>query len=409
MSQIKYRDLLGQLSNDEAQRMLRLIQKRRPELISSVGKHYISNISRLVNVMNDIGYRPPKSGPTYKSLKDHLYGRHGPPRPTTEDRRPPPKALMPYETESFVELLNEDPEGAKQLLDEMNATYERQQAMLRDNRKRDDEVLMRRRRVVDAASTGLMDTSRPTIEDKDELQRITDGLLDGNTVDVNKELTQFLNAHGYVHIDTFDSDGDAILLTTPIDMQLFREALPRTGYRPNEVRVDRHTTHTNYYLNRCDNVARIRGLLEDIYDHHRGRPFKIGFDVGYIKENTQPRSTTEDRRPPVSYTRTYPHESQLGRTIPCVIESREQMHTYWHYVYAVMSERTEEHHETSSIRYCAIHTFMFQVTPMGTAGASIKIAGYEYMEKKRSKRVMPDEKYLCMLCAVADFIDADTT
>ena len=399
MSKVRYHDLLSQLSNDEARQMLRLIKRRRPELITTIDERFSKNISQLTKAMNDIGYKPPKSGPTVASLMDHLYRKHGP---------PPPKTPMTYETESFVELLNEDPDGAKQLLDELNATYERQQAMLRDNRKRDDEVLMRRRRVVDAsikksesertntASTGLKDTSRPTIEDKDELQRITDGLLDGNTVDVNKELTQFLNVHGYVHIDTFDSDGDAILLTTPIDMQLFREALPRTGYRPNEVRVDRHTTHTNYYLNRCDDVARIRGLLEDIYDHHRGRPFKIGFDVGYIKENTQE---------PVSYTRTYPHESQLGRTIPCVIESREQMHTYWHYVYAVMSERTEEHHETSSIRYCAIHTFIFQVTPMGTAGASIKIAGYEYMEKKRSKRVMPDEKYLCMLCAVADFMN----
>ena len=217
----------------------------------------------------------------------------------------------------------------------------------------------------------------------------TSGILDGNiNRELNDELTKFIDKHPFAHIEC----NDAVLLFPPLNMEAFKTALRRVSYQPNTIKKEDHNIYLNYYLNKITNLNFIFSSLDTIYEENKAHPFKIGFDCGYVVEDTK--DTT--------YKRTAPNEEAVGRTIPVTITNKSDMDTYKHYVFAAISEKAERTHEHSSQHYCAIHTILFKVTKLGLSGAKITIPGYDFIAKNRYIVTSPNDFNLCMFCALAE-------
>ena len=224
---------------------------------------------------------------------------------------------------------------------------------------------------------------------RDYTLETTNGILNGDiNRELNAELTKFIDKHPFAHIEC----DDAIILFPPLNMEAFKAALRRVSYHPNSIKKEDHNVYLNYYLNKITDLNFIFTSLDTIYDENKAHPFKIGFDCGFVVEDTKD----------ATYKRTAPSEDSVGKTIPVTITNRSDMETYKHYVFSAISEKAERTHEHSSQHYCAIHTILFKVTRLGLSGARITIPGYDFLAKNRYIVTSPNDFNLCMFCALAE-------
>ena len=87
----------------------------------------------------------------------------------------------------------------------------------------------------------------------------------------------------------------------------------------------------------CHNKSNIN--YNNLSSNYKCEPFKIGFDCGYIIEDTKD----------MKYTRKAPNEDEICRTIPTIIQAKLGLETYKHYVCAILSSKTKKIHEKSKL------------------------------------------------------------
>ena len=218
--------------------------------------------------------------------------------------------------------------------------------------------------------------------------KITDGILDGNfSREGNEETVKFIDKHQLVKLHS----DDAIILYPPLDKDKFKDCLRRNTYRKDSLKKEDHDVYTNYYVNRITEIKTIFEALDTIYRENQ-KPFKIGFDCGFVVEDTNE----------MTYTRTAPDELSIGRTIPTIIKNPADLGTYKIYVYAALGRMTCASLNTSSRHYVGCHTIMFQTTRLGRTGARVLIPGYEFLKKNRYIIDYGDDYNLCMFYNMAN-------
>jgi len=394
MSEVKFRDVQYNLFHIEIKRLMSLIKKRYPEKKFDIHDNFLSNCSILKNLLNELGYEV--RGPlVYKDIRAWIIGKTdkqplllGMPEITKiPEITEIPEINIPKATEIKIPEIktSKTSELIEQLMEARKQIDERIKELIQiENVREEIEDIMN----VPASDTPV---ARPQEERYTEyVNEATSGHLKGDiNKDLSPELTKFIDKHKLVHIDNIHSD-DAIILIPPIDRDKFSSSLRRVGYKMNSLKKEDHKIYIDYYINRVTQINIVFDHLDQIFEENKGQAFKIGFDCGFVVENTKD----------VTYKTTAPNSDEVGRSIPVIIKTQEDMNTYKHYVYAAVSEKTERIHENSSNRYCAIHTFMFKVTKLGQSGARILIPGYDFLARNKYIKVMPNLKNLCMLCAM---------
>jgi len=394
VGKVKFRDIQYDLSHNEIKRLLNLIKKRYPEKKFDIHDNFLSNCSILKNLLNELGYEV--RGPlVYKDIRAWIIGKTdkqplllGMPEITKiPEITEIPEINIPKATEIKIPEIktSKTSELIEQLMEARKQIDERIKELIQiENVREEIEDIMN----VPASDTPV---ARPQEERYTEyVNEATSGHLKGDiNKDLSPELTKFIDKHKLVHIDNIHSD-DAIILIPPIDRDKFSSSLRRVGYKMNSLKKEDHKIYIDYYINRVTQINIVFDHLDQIFEENKGQAFKIGFDCGFVVENTKD----------VTYKTTAPNSDEVGRSIPVIIKTQEDMNTYKHYVYTAVSEKTERIHENSSNRYCAIHTFMFKVTKLGQSGARILIPGYDFLARNKYIKVMPNLKNLCMLCAM---------
>jgi len=394
MSEVKFRDVQYNLFHIEIKRLMSLIKKRYPEKKFDIHDNFLSNCSILKNLLNELGYEV--RGPlVYKDIRAWIIGKTdkqplllGMPEITKiPEITEIPEINIPKATEIKIPEIktSKTSELIEQLMEARKQIDERIKELIQiENVREEIEDIMN----VPASDTPV---ARPQEERYTEyVNEATSGHLKGDiNKDLSPELTKFIDKHKLVHIDNIHSD-DAIILIPPIDRDKFSSSLRRVGYKMNSLKKEDHKIYIDYYINRVTQINIVFDHLDQIFEENKGQAFKIGFDCGFVVENTKD----------VTYKTTAPNSDEVGRSIPVIIKTQEDMNTYKHYVYTAVSEKTERIHENSSNRYCAIHTFMFKVTKLGQSGARILIPGYDFLARNKYIKVMPNLKNLCMLCAM---------
>ena len=218
--------------------------------------------------------------------------------------------------------------------------------------------------------------------------KITDGILDGNfSRDGNEETLKYINKHQFVHLRS----DDAIILYEPLDMDKFKACLRKVSYKKDSMKVEDHGIYKNYFVNHITEVKTIFQALDHIFEMCP-KPFKIGFDSGFIVEDTKD----------LTYSRTAPDEFSIGRTIPTIIRTLEDMSMYKHYVYAALGSMTSSSHASSAQHFVGLYTIMFQTTALGKSGARVMIPGYDFLKKNKYIIDYGDEYNLCMFYNMAN-------
>ena len=218
--------------------------------------------------------------------------------------------------------------------------------------------------------------------------KITDGILDGNfSREGNEETVKFIDKHQLVKLHS----DDAIILYTPLDIDKFKDCLRRNSYKKDSLKRDDHGVYTNYFVNRITEVKTIFEALDSIFKQNQ-KPFKIGFDCGFVVEDTKE----------LTYTRTAPDELSIGRTIPTIIKNTADLGTYKLYVYAALGRMTRTALNTSSRHYVGVHTMMFHTTKLGRTGARVLIPGYDFLKKNKYIVDYGDDYNLCMFYNMAN-------
>lgn len=407
VGKVKFRDIQYDLSHNEIKRLLNLIKKRYPEKKFDIHYNFLSNCSRLTELLNELGY---EGDVIYKDIRAWIRAKpHG-----GERLEEPKEGAMPREPEVLLLDIPEIPEIDITEIPEINIpkateikipeikTSKTSELIeqLMEARKQIDERIKEliqienvREEIEDIMNVPASDTpvARPQEERYTEyVNEATSGHLKGDiNKDLSPELTKYIDKHKLVHIDNLYSE-EAIILIPPIDRDKFNASLRRVGYKMNSLKKEDHKIYIDYYINRVTQINIVFDHLDQIFEENKGQAFKIGFDCGFVVENTKD----------ITYKTTAPNSDEVGRSIPVIIKTQEDMNTYKHYVYAAVSEKTERIHENSNNRYCAIHTFLFKVTKLGQSGARILIPGYDFLARNKYIKVMPNLKNLCMLCAM---------
>ena len=412
MSAITHTDL-NKLSHDEIKKLINIFKNDPYNEAVEVKPHYMTNRKTLKDLLNNYDYKS-SEGLTY----DVIYKAFMP-------NTPEPTGLEPkVEDENHKDdEVDERPQG----LSSESEPEEAQSAAVEDllyfpeRRFYDDDInnvyedelqqLLEYREAIDSKIKELQQREQENKEFIDSLMNIpasespiqksheerykahaeeaTDGILNGDiNRDLNKELTKYVDKHPLLHLEC----DDAVLLFPPMNIEAFKRELRRVVYRPNTIKKEDHNIYINYFLNRITEINFIFSSLDQIYEENKARPIKISFDCGFVIEDTQ--NTT--------YKRTAPIDEETGRTVPVIIKNKEDMETYKHYVFSAISEKAEKTHETSSQRFCAIHTMLFKITKLGLSGAKVSVPGYDFLAKSRYIRVSPNKYNLCMFCAILD-------
>ena len=124
--------------------------------------------------------------------------------------------------------------------------------------------------------------------------------------------------------------------------------------------------------------------MDRIYKNEK-QGFKIHINFGYIVEN----------KAESKYEFKSPKQNEKFSTV-MMISCKKDLENYKHYITSYISEKMEEHHETSKIRYVAIYCSEFEVYPLGSNAAKINIPGYEWITKNKYIFSCDTDNNLCM-------------
>ncbi|KAI5527116.1 hypothetical protein TVAGG3_0289050 [Trichomonas vaginalis G3] len=179
---------------------------------------------------------------------------------------------------------------------------------------------------------------------QDFVQEVSQNLLNGEFDEsLSKEGTEFVKRH---KLQFMDSNLDCIELFHPLDEVDFKKVLESNHYKKNSKNIEDKGLYTLYYLNNVSDVKQILDYLDDIATKTKGT-YKILCDFGFVTED----SVTKQ------YSLTPPKEDEVERSIPFTISNIKDMNSYKHYVYANISEKMEQTHMSSRMKYCAITFF----------------------------------------------------
>lgn len=363
---VKFRDL-NDLTYKQINKLLGIFEKEYDEKIGTIGINRRHDQSLLVRLLNEYEFDK-RVGLDYKAIHDEIHLVWN-----TEKDQPEPEQVEEY----FDERRGyDDPE------DEIyNLMRQREEIDNRIKELQEIESVMN----IPASDSPMKLSHEERYHNY--VNETTQGILNGEFDEsLNAELTKFVKKHSLKYIEC----DDAILLFEPRDMEKFKQALRRISYAQNSMKKEDHDIYINYYLNRCTELGFIFDSLDKIYEENKNEAFKIGFDCGFIVEDTKD----------VTYSRTAPTDEETGRSIPVIIKNKSDMETYKHYVYSAISEKTELTHKNSSQHYCAIHTVLFKVTKLGMSGAKVCIPGYDFLMKNKYIIGSPSEYNLCMFYAM---------
>ena len=388
------------LTHEQIKDILRNIQELESKDLG-ITKYYLQNVSNLAHWLNEYKYDGELN---FKDINEFL-------NPKENER---PDGLEPRSGEVLSEANEIEPQRPDGL-EPRSGEPEPEPEFFEERRGYDeaeDEMynLIQARNAIDERIKELQQQEQQQEQDIDAIMNIpasdspvarsheerylaytapnaTGGILKGDIDrELNKELTKFIDKHPFSHIEC----DEALILFPPIDINKFQASLRRIGYTKNSIKKENHNVYIDYYLNKITELNFIFTSLDTIYEENKAQPFKIGFDCGFVVEDTKD----------VKYTRTAPNEDEIGRSIPVVIENQSDMNTYKHYVFSAISEKTERTHIDSAHRYCAIHTILFKITKLGLSGAKITVPGYDFLSRNKYIVVSPNEYNLCMFCSI---------
>ena len=185
----------------------------------------------------------------------------------------------------------------------------------------------------------------------DNIDEVWNLLLKMNIRDDDKDMDKFLENHPEKHIEK--NKFECILLFQPEIEEKFNKCLTRFGETISKEVVKQSGASKLYYLNNCLSVGEVENFLDRIFEKQNGKDFRIACDCGFIAEIHGGNET--------KYKVVPPHEEQVWRSIPKFIHFQADMDKYKKYIKSFVSEKMELTHESSNVRFVAIHTFMFQV------------------------------------------------
>ena len=128
---------------------------------------------------------------------------------------------------------------------------------------------------------------------KDLSNNILDGIFPREGVDnENNEALMYLYKH---QTKKLKCDENCLKLFTPENIEKFEECRKQIKYEPNKevTKEDNNKLYCNYYLNNLTNLEGIFKLIDKIYKKE-AKPFKIGFDCGFIIEDTKEHTYLEE-------------------------------------------------------------------------------------------------------------------
>lgn len=376
------------LTHEQIKDILRNIQELESKDLDITNnfRHNVSNLAHWLNEYKYDGKLNFKDIHDFLNPKDEIEPKPQPkPEPENTDAERPTGA-EPQSGEFFEERrgYDEAEDEMYNLIQARNAIDERIKELQQQEQQREQDI---------DAIMNIPASDSPLARSHEErylaytAPNATGGILKGDIDrELNKELTKFIDKHPFSHIEC----DEALILFPPIDINKFQASLRRIGYTKNSIKKENHNVYIDYYLNKITELNFIFSSLDTIYEENKAHPFKIGFDCGFVVEDTKD----------VKYTRTAPNEDEIGRSIPVVIKNQSDMNTYKHYVFSAISEKTERTHIDSAHRYCAIHTILFKITKLGLSGAKITVPGYDFLSRNKYIVVSPNEYNLCMFCSI---------
>jgi len=207
----------------------------------------------------------------------------------------------------------------------------------------------------------------------------------------DKEITVFINNHGFTKIDC----NGYIPLFKPQDQPRFDAIISSLKQKPNTTLYEDHNVFVIYLINSVTSIKRVFEYLDTVYEKHKSFPFKLIVNAGFILEQDCGDGDVEYK-----IVKVYDYDEQ--RSIPVVISKPADVELYKHYLYSYITEKSEVTHLNSSNRYVAIIQFCFKVVLLNRTGKTISkikpVKGYEFILHRNDIRTISVKNNLCF-CA----------
>jgi len=158
--------------------------------------------------------------------------------------------------------------------------------------------------------------------------------------DPDKEITIFINGHGFTMIDC----NGCIPLFKPQDQPMFDAVISSLKQKPNTKLHEDHDVFVIYLINSVTSMKRVFEYLDEIYTIHKSFPFKLIVNAGVILEQDCGDGDAEYK-----IAKVYDYDEQ--RSIPVVISKPADIELYKHYLYSYIADKGEVSHLNSSNRY----------------------------------------------------------